>query len=84
MEQKFEIVICLGSSCFSRGSKEILSAVKGWLKEHDMEESVFFHGELCMGICEKGPNIKINDKIFNKVNSDNVIDFLDIELRGEK
>ncbi len=82
MEDKFEIAICLGSSCFSRGSKEILKAVKGWLKEHKMEESVFFHGELCMGICEKGPNIKINGKVFNKVNKYNVIDFLDRELEG--
>ncbi len=80
MEQKHEITICLGSSCFSRGGKEVLNTVRGWLKEHNMEESVFFHGDLCMGICEMGPTIKINGREFHNVNKESVVDFLNKEL----
>jgi NADH:ubiquinone oxidoreductase subunit E len=77
MGYKHEITICLGSSCFSRGSKDVLKAVKSYLKEHSLEDDVFFHGQLCSGQCEKGPNITINDKQFHEVNEENVIGILD-------
>ncbi len=77
MEEKHEIVICLGSSCFSRGSKEILNSVKKYLKDHDLEDRVFFHGQLCMGKCEKGPNLVIDDKTYNEVNVESVTGILD-------
>ena len=40
---KKEIVICLGSSCFSRGNKDVLEVVKRFLKEHQLTAEVFFH-----------------------------------------
>jgi NADH:ubiquinone oxidoreductase subunit E len=77
MKQKHEITICLGSSCFARGSKEILKAVKLWLREHEMEESVFFHGDLCRGRCENGPILVVNDKVFSKMKKEMVDEILE-------
>jgi len=76
MGSKHEITICLGSSCFSRGSKDVLRAVKRYLQEKGLEDEVFFHGQLCSGQCENGPNMKIDDKEYHEVNEDNVIDIL--------
>ena len=77
MASKHEITICLGSSCFSRGSKDVLRTIKRYLQEKDIEDEVFFHGQLCSGQCEKGPNMRIDDKDYHEVNEENVIGILD-------
>ncbi len=77
MASKHEITICLGSSCFSRGSKDVLRTIKRYLQEKDLEDEVFFHGQLCSGQCEKGPNMRIDDKDYHEVNEENVIGILD-------
>ncbi len=74
--QKKQIVICLGSSCYRRGNKEVLEMVKNWLKENDLEKHTVFKGELCTGNCDKGPVIKIDGEIMY-VNKNSVIHILE-------
>ncbi len=76
MSTEVDIKICLGSSCFSRGNRHILEIVKNYLKEHEMEDKVFFRGDLCDGLCEHGPILKINDKVYKHVSADNIYDIL--------
>ncbi len=57
-----EIVICLGSSCYRRGNRQVLEVVKNWIKEHNLEKRINFKGELCTGNCAQGPVIKINEE----------------------
>ncbi|WP_016776768.1 (2Fe-2S) ferredoxin domain-containing protein [Anaerophaga thermohalophila] len=76
MSNETNITICLGSSCFSRGNRHTLELIKGYLKEHGLENKVFFHGDLCDGLCEHGPVLKINDKIYKHVNSENIYEIL--------
>lgn len=66
----------MGSSCFSRGNKEILGIIKKFLTEHKLEDTIFFKGELCTGSCEKGPVLKIGEEKFVSVNPDKVYDIL--------
>lgn len=78
--EKAELVICLGSSCFARGNNKTLQAISTFLKDHDLEEKVFFHGSHCFGFCTEGPILKINGKFFKNVNEMNVIDILTEEF----
>ena len=86
METKHEIVICLGSSCFSRGNKDVLEVVKAFLKEHNLSAEVFFFWDLCGGKCEEGPVLQIDDQIFSQVTVDNVYEILTsyFEVEQEK
>lgn len=83
MNYNHKITICLGSSCFSRGNKEILDIVKVYLKDHKLEHSVFFNGELCNGLCAEGPILKIDEKVFKQVNGENVYDILNDYFSGD-
>ncbi len=76
MGQERNITICLGSSCFSRGNKIILDIIKNYLKQHNLESAVFFSGELCTGLCEEGPVLKVDDEVFKGVSTENIYEIL--------
>jgi len=52
--------ICLGSSCFSRGNKEVVMYIRDYLKKNHLDDKVIFKGARCMGHCSNGPNLNIN------------------------
>ncbi len=80
MNKKPEIVICLGSSCFARGNKEVVHVIKRYLEENMLMDKVFYHGAHCFGSCENGACIRINDKQIEGVNAENIVDYLNKEL----
>ena len=74
---KKEIVICLGSSCFSRGNKNTVHIIKNYIKEHQLEDKVFFHGNHCYDNCENGPILKVDNKEYQNITPENVLYLLD-------
>ena len=72
MQNKTEIVICLGSSCFSRGNRKCTGIIENFLKDRGLEDEYFFHGSRCLDKCEKGPVLKIGDEIFEEVKPEQV------------
>jgi NADH:ubiquinone oxidoreductase subunit E len=64
-----EITICMGSSCFARGNEKNLEIIEQFLAERQLEDEVNLQlgCSLCRGNCSIGPNIKINDLEYHKV-----------------
>jgi NADH:ubiquinone oxidoreductase subunit E len=60
MAQRIEMHICLGSSCFSRGNKDVVMFIKEYLRKNHLDDKVIFKGARCMGLCSNGPNLIIN------------------------
>lgn len=69
-ENKTEIQICLGSSCFARGNKKMVQIIQHFLTQNHLEDRVIFHGAHCFGHCGEGPMIKIGDTLFQAQNPD--------------
>jgi NADH:ubiquinone oxidoreductase subunit E len=67
MVQRIEMKICLGSSCFSRGNKDVVMFIREYLRKNHLEDKVIFRGARCMGLCSNGPNLNINGVIFESV-----------------
>ena len=67
MAQRIEMQICLGSSCFSRGNRDIIAYIRDYLKKNHLEDRIIFKGARCMNLCNNGPNPKINDRIIEGV-----------------
>jgi len=76
------IVICMGSSCFSRGNQENLQEIKTFLKDNDLEDQVLLKGSRCEGECLKGPNITVDGRLFNGVKRENLLSILEETLLG--
>ena len=60
MVPRIDMQICLGSSCFSRGNKDVVLFIKEYLRSNHLEDRVVFRGARCMGRCSNGPNLLIN------------------------
>jgi len=75
-----EMHICLGSSCFSRGNKELITFIREYLKKNYLEDKVVFKGDRCMGRCSKGPNIRIGDRVIEGISLSNIEEVLDREF----
>ncbi len=75
--QSSGIVICMGSSCFSRGNKKALGIIKQYLQDRSIDTEIAFRGAHCFGICENGPVLVINDTQFTAVQPDEVAGLLD-------
>jgi NADH:ubiquinone oxidoreductase subunit E len=80
MAHGIEMHICLGSSCFSRGNKEVVSFIRDYLKRNHLEDKVVFKGARCMGHCSNGPNLRINDVINEGVTLARIEAILEKEL----
>lgn len=81
MINKIQIKICLGSSCFSRGSSEMVKMVQKYIRDKNISNKVAFMGDHCTGNCCLGPNIRIDGKIFNEITVTNITDILDRNLK---
>lgn len=80
MAQDTEMHICLGSSCFSRGNKEVVTFIREYLKKNHIDDRVIFKGARCMGNCSNGPNLRINDKLKEGVTLSRIEQILEKEL----
>jgi NADH:ubiquinone oxidoreductase subunit E len=72
-----EILVCLGSSCFSRGNSENLTILKEYAQNYDRRISVRLTGSLCQDQCENGPNLKIGGELHHCVTAANLAELLD-------
>ncbi|MDP4290683.1 MAG: (2Fe-2S) ferredoxin domain-containing protein [Bacteroidota bacterium] len=82
MDTQHEMIICLGSSCFSRGNSKNLRIIQDYLKKNNLETKVDFKGNLCSEHCNLGPILQIGDRIYKHVDESNIISILNDEFGG--
>lgn len=71
-----KIKICMGSSCFARGNQKNLDLIELFIEEHKLNAEIELVGSRCENRCSNGPNIEINGKLHNHIDSGNLIDIL--------
>ena len=75
--KKNEVVICLGSSCFARGNKQLVKIVNDYLRDRNLLNEVRFHGERCFGQCAVGPSLKLDGILKKRLDEDSVLAVLE-------
>ena len=48
-----KVLICIGSSCHVRGSKDVIETFTRLTKEHGDVADIELSGSFCMGACSK-------------------------------
>jgi NADH:ubiquinone oxidoreductase subunit E len=82
MARRIEMQICLGSSCFSRGNKDVVMFIREYIRKNHLDDKVIFKGSRCMGRCNNGPNLSINGEVIEKVTVSKIEAILEKEFAG--
>ena len=74
-----KITVCIGSSCHIKGSRQVVEQLQYLIGENNLGEKVELGGTFCMGQCQKGVCVKVNDDL-HSVTPDSVNDFFASEI----
>ncbi|XMB72216.1 (2Fe-2S) ferredoxin domain-containing protein [Mycoplasmatota bacterium WC30] len=76
-----KIVVCIGSSCHLKGSRQVVEGLQSLIAEHDLQEKVELSGTFCMGNCQNGVCVTIGSKHYSLTES-NFKSFFEEEVQS--
>ena len=74
-----KVVVCIGSSCHIKGSRQVVEQLQFLISKHNLGDKVELGGTFCMGNCQKGVCVKVNDN-FHSVSPETVEEFFNNEV----
>ena len=60
-----KITVCIGSSCHIKGSRQVIEQLQSLIASHHLIDTVELSGTFCMGECQKGVCVTVDDKFFS-------------------
>lgn len=60
-----KITVCIGSSCHLKGSRQIVEELQYLIAQNNLQDAVDLGGTFCMGNCQKGVCVTLDDKFFS-------------------
>ena len=74
-----KITVCIGSSCHIKGSRQVVEQLQYLIAENNIGDKVELGGTFCMGKCQQGVCVTVNDS-FHSVTPDSVGEFFTKEI----
>lgn len=71
-----KVVVCIGSSCHIKGSRKVVEGLQYLIAKNNLKEEVELSGTFCMGKCQQGVCVTVNDEFFS-VTPENVNEFFE-------
>ena len=69
-----KVTVCIGSSCHLKGSRKIVEVLQDLIRANNLDDKVELGGTFCIGQCQKGVCVTINEEVFS-VSPETVRDF---------
>ena len=60
-----KITVCIGSSCHIKGSRQVVGQLQKLIAEHYLGDKVELGGTFCMGNCQKGVCVTVDNEFFS-------------------
>ncbi len=74
-----KITVCIGSSCHIKGSRQVVEQLQYLIAENNLGDKVELGGTFCMGKCQQGVCVTVNDS-FHSVTPETVEEFFAKEV----
>jgi len=71
------IKVCIGTSCYLKGSYDIFKAVDKKIKEDKLESRVSLEATFCLENCNGSPCVEVNGKIVDKASKEKICRLID-------
>ena len=60
-----KITVCIGSSCHIKGSRQVVGKLQTLIEENKLEDKVELGGTFCLGKCQQGVCVTIDDEFYS-------------------
>ncbi len=60
-----KVTICIGSSCHLKGSRQVVERLQSLVSENSLSDIVELGGTFCMGKCQQGVCVTVDDEFFS-------------------
>lgn len=77
-----KITVCIGSSCHIKGSRQVVEGLQRLIAENNLGDKVELGGTFCMGQCQKGVCVTVDNELFS-VTPDSVNEFFEKNVLGK-
>ena len=70
------VQVCVGSSCYLKGSQEIVELFESAIAEHHIEDDIVLSGSFCIGKCNRvGVTVQVDDDVHVGITRENFKEF---------
>jgi NADH-quinone oxidoreductase subunit G len=76
------VSVCVGTSCYLRGSQKLLQELLRHVAEHDLESSVELQATFCMEACDRGPTVRVAGQALHRADLESVRGLLEKAVAG--
>lgn len=77
-----KVTVCIGSSCHIKGSRQVVEYLQKHISENGLDDKVKLSGTFCMGECQQGVCVTVDDKFYS-VTPDSVEDFFENNIKAK-
>lgn len=74
-----KVTVCIGSACHLKGSRQVVEAIQSQIAANDLKDKVDLGGTFCLGKCQQGVCVTVDDKFFS-VSPETVDEFFKTEI----
>ena len=60
-----KVTVCIGSSCHIKGSRQVGGQLQKLIADNNLGDKVELGGTFCMGNCQKGVCVSVDDAFFS-------------------
>lgn len=76
-----KVTVCIGSSCHLKGSRQVVESLRRLIDENNLNDEVEIAGTFCLGQCQRGVCVTIDDELVYSVSPETVEEFFQTEIQ---
>ena len=77
-----KIMVCIGSSCHLKGARQVVEQLQYLIAENGLKDKVELGGTFCMGRCQEGVCVTVDDEFFS-VSPETVKEFFEKQIKSK-
>ncbi|MHC5082992.1 MAG: [FeFe] hydrogenase, group A [Planctomycetota bacterium] len=81
-EERLEVSVCVGTSCYLRGSQKLLEDIMKYVKDQNLHEQVEVRATFCFEACEQGPTVRVGETVLQKATAENICEEMNKQLQA--
>ncbi len=80
-QERLGVNVCVGTSCYLRGSQKLLEDVMKHVKKQDLHEQVEVRATFCFETCDHGPTVRVGETVMKKATVETICEEMNRQLQ---